>query len=139
MGTGSSYAITWSYTGNLSSVNLTILDPSGAVVASQHSNIPIGSGKKDVGDRLLSLAHGLFKNPVPFPDQRHVANQRHQRQPKADTVFDSHFFSSTINLPQIKVGSFILRCENVAECSPGRTYPINPGTANSMGGRLRLN
>ena len=116
--TGSSYAITWSYTGNLSSVNLTILDPSGAVVQSAR-NIPIGSSGK-----------GSWSWSVPAPG---VYNQcRFQisamlptsvtSDAKADTVFDSTFLV-TINLPQIKVGSFILS-QNVAECSPGRTYPI---------------
>ena len=121
MVTGSSYTVSWSYTGNLASVNLAILDSSGAVLQSVQ-NISIGSNGK--GSWSWSV-------PVPYGGQS-LGQYRIQisamlptsvtSTAKTETVLDrtSLFY---VRLPKIGVDSG-LRAANVAECSPGRTYNI---------------
>jgi hypothetical protein len=117
----SPYTITWTYTGNIQSVKLTILDSSGAVVQ-DIPNISAGTN-----------GNGVWPWTVPtLPAGKTSVQYRFQisgtfltsaaSSAKTDSVLGtSDLF--TVRLPKIEVGSFLLKA-NVAECSPGRTYQI---------------
>jgi hypothetical protein len=119
---GSPYTITWTYTSNMQSIKLAILDSSGAVVQ-EIPNISAGSN-----------GNGVWPWTAPTPPAGKTSVQyRFQisgtfltsasSSAKTDAVLGtSDLF--TVRLPKIEVGSFLLKA-NVAQCSPGRQYQIN--------------
>ena len=127
---GSPYTITWSYTGNIQSVKLAVLDASGAIIQSM-PNISAGSN-----------GQGIWPWTVPTPAAGKSSVQyRFQisgtfltsaaSSAKADTVLGtSDLF--TIAKPSIQVARF-----TGWQYSPGSQYPITWVT-NMIGGQFKV-
>ncbi|HOD74334.1 MAG TPA: hypothetical protein PKM13_07360, partial [Candidatus Bipolaricaulis anaerobius] len=117
---GTPYPISWSYTGSIMSMKLSVLDASGAVVQS-FPNVPGGSNGKGshpwtapappagkTSAEYRFQASGLFPTDV-------------NSNAKAEVVIGTSS-PVTVRLPRIVAGERFLVDAGVAQCSPGRQY-----------------
>ena len=122
--TGAPHTITWSYTGSITTMKLSVVDPYGTVVQS-FPNVPAGSNGKGSWPWTAPVlpagkASAEYRFQVSGTFHKDVTNNNAMTEVVLGT---SNPF--TVRLPKIEAGTRFLVDAGVAECSAGKQYQFS--------------